>query len=242
MICATIARTRHRMMVAEYQAAAEQGADLVELRLDFLRRPADLGRLLERRPCPVIATCRRPQDGGRFKEPEEKRQLILRSAIAAAVDYVDLESDIAGQIPRFGKSKRIVSYHNFQTTPQNLEAIHSQMIALDPDIIKIVTMAEGPSDNVRMLQLVQKSSVPMVGFCMGDMGIASRVLAAKYGAPFVYAAFNKERILAPGQLTFEELRDVYRLDSIKPDSEVFAVIGDPVAQSLSPHVHNRAFL
>jgi 3-dehydroquinate dehydratase/shikimate dehydrogenase len=241
MICVTIARTRHKMMIAEYQAASEQGAQLAELRLDFLRREPDFKRLLERRGCPVIATCRRPPDGGRFGGSEDKRLLILRFAIVAGVDYVDLETDTAKKVPRFGKTKRIVSYHNFETTPQNLESIRDEMVDLDPDIIKLVTMAEVPGDNVRMLQLVRNSPVPMVGFCMGDLGVPSRVLCGKYGAPFTYGAFNNERILAPSQLSFNELRDVYHFDDINVDTEVFGVIGDPVGHSLSPLIHNTAF-
>ncbi len=241
MICVSIARTRHKMMIAEYRAATEQGAQLAELRLDYLRRDPDFKRLFEVKGCPVIATCRRPQDGGRFGGDEEKRLLILRFAVVAGVDYVDLETDIAKKIPRFGKTKRIISYHNFETTPQNLEAIHAEMLGLDPDIVKLVTKAEQPIDNVRMLQLVRKSPVPMVGFCMGDLGVPSRILAGKFGAPFTYAAFNKERLLAPGMISFEEMRDVYRYDSINVDTEVFGVIGDPIGHSLSPLIHNTAF-
>lgn len=241
MICVSIARTRHKMMVAEFHAAAEQGVQLAELRLDYLRREPDFKRLLENKGCPVIITCRRPRDGGRFGGTEDKRLMILRFAIAAGVDYVDLETDIAKKVPRFGKTKRVISYHNFETTPQNLKEIHSEMLNLDPDIIKIVAKAEQPSDNVRMLQLVQASPVPMVGFCMGDLGTPSRILAGKYGSPFTYAAFNKERLLAPGQLSFEEMRDVYHYDAINSETEVFGLIGDPVGHSLSPQIHNAAF-
>jgi len=241
MICVSIARTRHKMMIAEYRAATEQGAELAELRLDYLRRDADFKRLLEKRGCPVIIALRRPADGGRFAGTEDKRLLILRFAIAAGVEYVDLETDTAKKIPRFGNTKRIVSYHNFEATPQNLNAIHSEMLDLDADIVKIVTKAERPSDNVRMLQLVRKSPVPMVGFCMGDMGLPSRILCGQFGAPFTYAAFNKERVLAPGQLSFEELRDIYHYDAINLDTEVFGVIGDPLGHSLSPQIHNAAF-
>ena len=46
--------------------------------------------------------------------------MMLRDAIANGVEYVDLEDDVASTIPRFGKTKRIVSYHNFRKTPENL--------------------------------------------------------------------------------------------------------------------------
>src|SRR5205085_1959641 len=78
-------------------------------------------------------------------------------------------------------------------------------------------------------------------FCMGDMGFASRLLAAKYGAPFTYGAFNKERGIAPGMPSFEELKRVYGFERINADTQIFGVIGDPVAHSLSPLIHNRAF-
>ena len=96
MIAVSIARGRHRMMVAEHRHLAEQGAQLVELRLDYIVRSVNLKRLLTDRPCPVIVTCRRPQDGGKWERSEDERRMLLRSAIADGVDYVDLEEDIAG--------------------------------------------------------------------------------------------------------------------------------------------------
>jgi len=75
---------------------------------------------------------------------------------------------------------------------------------------------------------------------MGDLGVWSRVLCAKYGSPFTYATFSSERQLAPGQLTFEEMRDVYHFDQINAQTEVLAVVADPVSHSLSPLIHNAA--
>ncbi len=76
------------MMIAEHRHLAEQGAELVELRLDYIVRSVDLKRLLADRPCPVIATCRREQDGGKWTRSEEERKMLLRTAIADGVDYV----------------------------------------------------------------------------------------------------------------------------------------------------------
>jgi len=241
MICVSIGRTRHKMVALEHQALANAGAKLVELRLDWLSRLPDLNRLIADRPTPVIITCRRAEDRGRWRGTEDQRQTLLRSAIVAGVEYVDIEEDIAKKIPRYGKTKRIVSYHNFDETPRNIEQIHARMKDLDPDIIKLVTMANVPGDVARVLKLVQKSNVPTAGFCMGEIGMPSRVLCGKFGSPLTYATFSSDRELAPGQLSFEQMRKIYNYDAINADTQVYAVLGDPIAHSLSPLVHNMAF-
>ncbi len=241
MICVSIGRTRHKMVVAEHQALAQRGAQLVELRLDWLASPPDLGKLLTDRPTPVVVTCRRDIDKGKWKFSEDQRQTLLRSAIVSGVEYVDIEDDIAHLIRRYGKTQRIISHHNFEESPEDLEEIHERMTKLDPDIIKIVTMANSPSDSVRMLRLVAGAKVPTIGFCMGELGTFSRILTGRFGAPFTYATFNKDRELAPGQLSFDEMVNVYRYDQIDRSTELFGVIGDPIGHSLSPLIHNFAY-
>jgi 3-dehydroquinate dehydratase / shikimate dehydrogenase len=240
-ICVSVGRGRHRHMIAEYKHLAEQGAKLVELRLDFIQTPVNLKRLLAERPCPLIITVRRPKDGGLWKRTEEQRLMLIRTAIAEGVDYIDLEDDIAASIPRFGQTKRIVSYHNFHETPERLDEIHARLAGMNADVVKIATMAHSPHDNLRMLRLVKNASIPTAAFCMGEIGTPSRILAGKFGAPFTYATFHIERTMAPGQLAWSAMRDVYRYDKIKRDTEVFGVVADPVAHSLSPLIHNVGF-
>ena len=157
-------------MIAEHEHLASQGAELVELRLDFIKGDIHFKELLDKRPGPVIATCRREQDGGKYSGSEETRQSILRMAVAQGVDYIDLEEDVASTVPRYGKTKRIVSLHDFRKTPENLKDIHKRMSQHDADIIKIATMANVPHDNIRMLELIKTSKTPTVGICMGEMG------------------------------------------------------------------------
>ncbi len=58
--------------------------------------------------------------------------MLLRAAIAEGVEYVDLEADIADKIPVYGKTKRIISLHNFRETPENLADIHARWPASTP--------------------------------------------------------------------------------------------------------------
>ena len=115
------------------------------------------------------------------------------------------------------------------------------MCTQDPDVVKLAVTAQRPTDNLRVLKLLQKARKPTVAFCMGDLGVPSRILGAKYGAPFAYAAFNKERGIAPGILSYEELKGIYHYPQINAETRVYGVIGDPVAHSLSPLIHNTAF-
>lgn len=241
MICVSIGRTRHKHVIREHAHLVENGAKLVELRLDYIGRDVNLNRLVKDRPCPVIITCRRQADGGRWGGTEEARQTLLRTAIAEGVEYVDIEDDIADLIPRFGKTKRIVSRHDFSGTPNDLAEVHARMCALDADIVKLATMANSPVDNLRMMKLVQESKVPTVGLCMGEIGTPSRLLASRFGAPFTYATFHQERSLAPGQLSYKQMTEIYNYEQIDEDYEVFGVIADPVGHSYSPIIHNAAF-
>ena len=241
MICVSLGRTRHSSIIEEHHALAAKGAELIELRLDFMRNKPDVGRLLKDRPTPVVVTCRRKTDRGRWFGTEDQRLAVLREAIIGGAEYVDLEEDIAGSIRRYGKTKRIVSYHNFDETPIELFDIHRRMCQRDPDIVKIVTMANSPADNVRMLELVAASTVPTVGFCMGEFGTLSRILCGQAGSPFTYASFSREREMAPGQLSWAEVRNLYGFNRINKGTQVFAVIGDPIAHSKSPLIHNAAF-
>ncbi len=228
-------------MIAEHRHLVEQGARLVELRLDYINGDVNVKRLVADRPSPVLITCRRPADGGKFPGSEEQRLLLLRTAISEGVEYVDLEEDIAGMIPRFGPTKRVVSFHDFRKTPENLEEIHQRLSTQDADIIKIAVMANHPQDNLKALRLDKQSKVPTIGICMGDIGVPSRILAGKFGAPFSFATFHHERAMAPGQLTFQQMTEIYNYDKIQADTEVYGVVADPVTHSLSPLIHNAAF-
>ncbi len=115
------------------------------------------------------------------------------------------------------------------------------MCSQDADVLKVAVRAQHPKDDVRVLELLRHAPKPTVAFCMGDLGTSSRILGAKFGAPFTYAAFNKERGIAPGLMSLAELKQVYDYERVNADTKVFGILGDPVGHSLSPLVHNLAF-
>lgn len=240
-LCVTIARRRHRKALEELEAADAAGVRLVELRLDYLAQEPRLGDFIRHRRCPMIATIRRKDDGGMWSGTETERRKLLRSAIVAGFDYVDLEHDIAGSIARYGSTRRIVSIHDFRGMPEDLSALHARLKACDADVVKVAARVNHPAENFRLLRLIRKADIPTVAIGMGDLGSPSRILGAKFGSPFTYAAFGADRLVAPGILTLEQMREIYRYESIDADTEIYGVIGDPIVQSLSPLVHNAAY-
>jgi 3-dehydroquinate dehydratase / shikimate dehydrogenase len=66
-------------------------------------------------------------------------------------------------------------------------------------------------------------------------------LSCRFGSPFTFATTSANRKVAPGQLTFEQMKSLYRVEEITDKTKLYAVIADPVGHSLSPLIHNAAF-
>ena len=247
MICVSIACGSHKRMISEMAGLAEAGIRLVELRLDFLRKAPDLGRLLPNHPLPVIVTVRRKQDGGLWSYDEEKRMVLLRTAIISGADYVDIEADVAAKVPRYGKTKRLISYHDFEKVPEDLDALYEKILTeTDPDVVKIAVTPRSVGDLLRVFAFMKKVNVPGQGkptvvIGMGEIGFPTRVLGRKFGVPMTYATFSPQRLVTPGIPFYKTLRNEYRYEEINAETEVYGVIADPIAHSLSPLIHNAAF-
>ncbi|MCL2348347.1 MAG: shikimate dehydrogenase, partial [Planctomycetaceae bacterium] len=174
---------------------------------------------------------------------ETKRLKVFRQAILDGVEYVDLEENAAKLTPRYGKTKRIISYHNMKETPADLQAIWDRLAQCDPDIVKIAVMPKRIGDVFRVFELLQAnhSKIPTIAISMDEMGLMTRLLAPKFGSPFTYSTFSDKRVVAPGLPTYQALRDMYRYEHINEETEVFGVVGNPIGHSLSPLIHNASF-
>jgi len=239
MICVSLTSSDPDKLRADIRKAADV-ADVIEIRLDYLTVNVDIGHVLANKPKPIIVTCRRVADGGLYDGDDRVRIAALEKAAAQGADFIDIELDAASEL-RDVPARRIVSYHNFRETPHNLAAIYRRCAETQPDIIKLVAMANSQTDNLRMFELLRNAQQPTAAFCMGELGIISRIIGRKFGSRLTYAALAPGREAAPGQLTANELRTLYRYHQVSPDTAVYGVIANPVAHSMSPAIHNAAF-
>src|SRR6185312_15693717 len=66
-------------------------------------------------------------------------------------------------------------------------------------------------------------------------------LAKKFGAFLTFASLRKMEVTAPGQVSIDEMKRLYRWDALRATTKVYGVVGSPVGHSMSPAIHNAAF-
>lgn len=225
---------------------------LLEFRLDYLKQPLaalpKLHRFLETHQyVTAIGTCRRIDNGGKFKGSLASQLDVLTKAHAAGCQIVDLEIQSALKskpeaIARLrSRAGLILSFHDFRAT-RNLDETLGKMLKIPADFYKVVTTATTLSDNVAMMKFLQKQSAKhaLIGLCMGEQGIISRVLNVRAGSAFTFGAVSADLKTAPGQVTTQDLRSIYRIDQVDTATRVYGVAGDPIEHSLSPVIMNTA--
>lgn len=235
-ICVTVTAET----TAELRARRDRvtGADLVELRVDTVRDPSAAGALAGRR-LPAIVTCRPTWEGGHFAGAEEERRRLLREAQQLGAEYVDVEWKAGGEdlIGARGGQGVIVSLHDYDGVPADLESRAAAMRATGAEVVKIAVMAHRLCDALPLRALTRAPGAPTVVIAMGDAGIATRILATRFGSCWTYAG----DAAAPGQMPAAALLDTFSFRALTARTALYGVVGRPVAHSLSPDMHNAAF-
>jgi 3-dehydroquinate dehydratase/shikimate dehydrogenase len=225
----------------------------LELRLDYLSKPAlalpKVKRFMESHPGTiVIGTCRRAASGGKFRGSVASQLDILAKTAATGCQLVDVELQTVskckpGQLQKLRtRAGVILSFHDFRAT-KKLDETLEKMLAYPADFYKIVSTATTLSDNVTLIKFLAREGDrhSLVSMCMGEQGIISRVLGVRAGSVFTFASAGAGQETAPGQVSAQELRNVYRIEQVDVATRVYGVVGDPVAHSLSPAIMNAAF-
>jgi 3-dehydroquinate dehydratase/shikimate dehydrogenase len=233
LLCETVTGTTMAELVAARDAAAH--ADMVELRLDGVTDP-DIAQALHGRRVPVIVTCRPRWEGGRFDGSEDERRRLLIAAFDGGAEYVDVEwrAEFADLIRAYPQ-RVVVSSHDFSGVPDDLCSRARAMRATGGAVIKVAVTAARLADTLPLLDIAKGGDAVVIG--MGDAGMPSRLLAARFGSRWTYSGKG----MAPGQVPTATMIDRFRFRDAGPDAAVYGVVGDNVMHSLSPAMHNAAF-
>jgi 3-dehydroquinate dehydratase/shikimate dehydrogenase len=187
----------------------------------------------------VIATCRPVREGGWFDGSEEERLRILEEADARGAEFVDVEwgAPFEPIVRRRRGRGVIVSMHDFAGVPKDLADRAAAMRSTGAEVIKIAVRVHTLADLLPLAGLARPADADAVLIGMGAAGVASRVLAARFGSRWTYAGDE----VAPGQLPGPRLVQEFRFRRVRADASLYGVVGRPVLHSLSPAMHNAGF-
>lgn len=252
-VCVAITGSTPAEMLEKATAVVKE-TPFIEFRLDYLEKPlAALPKFkhffAENTAATGIATCRRSVNGGKFTGTLAAELEILIKAAGSGFHIVDLELESAESLKKTDIQKLrdtgvaiIVSYHDFSAT-KDLEGIYQRIAPFHPDFYKIVPTAKTLTDNVTLMRFIEhmEDHSNIIGICMGDAGIISRVLGVRAGSAFTFAAATTGEETGPGQIAARTLIDTYRIEQVDAATKVYGVAGNPIRSSLSPAMMNAAF-
>lgn len=247
--------------LAELSTMAERAwksnPDAVELRIDgytndldplpdFLRAHADRT---------WIVTCRSAKEGGRSTANGSERARRLVTVTHDTGAYIDFEyadwlrsDQVREQLlgatatQDFGTHHLILSAHDFSGDSMDMRLqLNTMREASETACLKVAKTTSRIDDSFAALDAMHEAGRRAVAIAMGEAGLWTRVLAKKLGAFATYCALDADTITAPGQLTLDEMVDLYRWADINESTRVFGVLGDPVGHSMSPALFNRWF-
>lgn len=239
LLCVTVTGRTSAELRARRDAVPLE-TDLVEIRLDTAVDP-DVAAVLADRQRRVIVTCRPKWEGGWFGGSEEERHRLLANAVTLGADYVDIEwrAGFDDVVASRGGHGIVLSMHDFSAVPEDLAARFQAMRATGAEVVKLAVTAGRLCDTLPLLELGRRGAryAPTVVIGMGDAGIATRVLAARFGSCWTYAGEG----VAPGQLSANRLLREFSFRQITERTEIYGVVGSPVMHSVSPAMHNASF-
>jgi 3-dehydroquinate dehydratase/shikimate dehydrogenase len=224
-------------------ARARAVGDIVELRLDCLQDlDFEIEDFVNKLSHPIILTFRPSEQGGYKKLTRPEREAFWARNLKPDL-LLDIEADLV-LTRSFDWPRVIVSHHDFNGVPDDLEEIYERLAATPARIVKIAVQADQITDCIRVFHLLNRASSEqrkLIAIAMGNAGIATRILGPSRGAYLTYGSLEDASATAPGQVNAQQMRSVYRIDELDRETMICGLVGLPVMHSVSPHMHNAAF-
>ena len=193
-------------------------ADIIEWRADFLPKeailqvaPAIFEKFAGRE---LLFTLRTRAEGGEIDlDSAEYVQIIKDVAQLYQPEYIDFEyfshKDVFEEMLDF--PNLVLSYHNFQETPENMMEILSELTSLTPKVVKVSVMAHTEQDVLDLMNFTRgfKTLNPekeYVTISMGKMGKVSRITSDVTGSSWSFASLDEAS--APGQISLSSMKKI----------------------------------
>ncbi len=248
-ICVSICAETADELIEQIKRA-EDLADVIEIRFDCLES-VEIEKVLfwlnanKKSEKFILATFRQPEQGGKKKLLSNHHiDFWLNKTVDKSADWADFEFDLYIDEFHLNFQKTIRSFHYFKNIPEFLNPFFEKFILLQADIFKAAIQANDISDSIvvwKLLEHAKSENKQIIPIAMGEAGKWTRILGLAHGAFMTYASLDAGKETASGQISAQDLIETYRVKELDEQTEIYGIIGNPVAQSLSPFMHNAAF-
>ena len=232
LVCLPLVAVDLASLLDQARSTVIRNPDLLEWRIDGFAPAGEIEPILAALASlrqtigeiPLILTCRSVQEGGIQAVPLEDRIKLLESMLQTGLaDIVDFEisngeaavSRIV-QSTRANQAKLILSYHDFQRTPEPGFMIEmlTEAQRLGADIAKLAVMPQDYQDVLDLLGATLKArnevlAIPAITIAMGEIGRLTRIAGALFGSDISFALDQQSS--APGQIPVDELRQAWKI-------------------------------
>ncbi len=219
--------------VPEGLTLAASAPDWVELRADAAG-DVDAAHLRALTPGTLLYTLRGVMDG--------RRERLLRAA--ATFDLIDLELadlDDALLLQRIHPERRVITWRGRVRTMEDIDAALHAIRRVPARLYRIEVETSRSSETLLPMTLLKREQRgDLTAYALGAIGLWTRLLAPRLGAPIVFGGACGHEPL-DGMLSIEQCIDDYGFPYLEPIDEIFGIVGDPILRSLSPRLHNAGF-
>lgn len=247
MLCLSIKPSNYEELKIQIEKAENTG-NLVEIRVDALAKIdiEQLKKIINHTSLPVLLTLRSREQGGHWAGSVREMEKTLLLLADLNPQYIDIEHYISTTFikdlqRRNPKVKIVLSYHDLNSTPDNIHAILTQMRQTPAKIYKIATTAHSTIDALRMLLFSKEAGSDTIAIAMGNDGAITRILAPLVNTPWSYACLSTSEQTAVGQLSGKQLQKIYNYSFLSPKTTVYGLIGDPITFSIGEIAHNAVY-
>lgn len=246
-ICVSVCAANADEMLEQIRRA-EKIADVIEIRLDCVE-PKQIHKafafLASKKP--LLLTYRPKEQGGKVEADLLNRKMIWKAfVINGNLDtsklWFDYEDDLKN-LEKVSNPITVRSFHDFSGVPENLSKLFETLSAKF-EVAKIAVHTDDIGDSLEVWHLLEKAkseNKQIIPIAMGEAGKWTRILGLAHGAFMTYASLDAGKETASGQISAQDLIETYRVKDLNEQTEIYGIIGNPVAQSRSPLMHNAAF-
>jgi 3-dehydroquinate dehydratase-1 len=244
-ICTPIIGKNDDEIIAELGKVVPKNPDIIEWRVDFYDEIDNVEKVLlsaemissNSNNILILFTIRSHKEGGEKIPLSEEGKVALLTTICKT-DYIQMiDFEVSNDpdhikhlrnVSKEQQKKLILSYHNFDFTPEKSEICKRLLMAefYGADVAKAAVMPKNKKDVLALLELTRElnetMSIPLITMSMGGLGSVSRILGWVYGSAVTFAVGEKSS--APGQIPIEDLRKVVEITKKSMGQEIYDLV------------------